>query len=323
VTERAGGNGRAGRRIPVGVVEQLLGGLAPPPRRAWIALLVVAAFMSMFEVTRAADSGLTVIFRLTPVTAALVALLWLPTLIRVWALGGGTVKTPAGEATFAGIPLDLLRELDVETRREALTGLIAVADAVETQGARADAPALREVRTALEEDLAALAPNAKAAREQLTEFAGRYDALRNTAAGTQRTWEMTKLIGAARALAPQANFKPHELAEMLNSNSQGHRIVMLAAIQAAPDRQMFELALEAIDKSRSAFEQWHALVAVEAMLDGLTPDERDKLREVLNRQRSGAPDTWINTSDRSRWDLSARILARLRPRAREGAPKGA
>ena len=306
------GAGDNDKRIALRVVEQLLGGLGPPPKTTWVVVLIVAAFLSTFEVTRVADGGVTFTFRLTPITALLIGLLWLPTVIRVGALGGGTLKTPAGEATLTGIPIELLRELDVETQREALPGLIAVADAVEARATPANAPALHELRTALEEHLAALAPDAKAAREQLDEYARRYDELRKTMpSGPQRTWEMTRLMSAARALVPQAAFTSAELRNKLASSSEGQRIVALAAMQTGADPAQFDLALDAIENSRSAFEQYHGLLAIDSTLDRLTPQQRGRLREVLEKQRSQEKGGWITPADPSRWDLSGLILKRL------------
>ncbi|TMB99750.1 MAG: hypothetical protein E6J42_02390 [Chloroflexi bacterium] len=293
-------------------MERLLGDLTPPRRGWWTATLITAGLLSTFELTHGGDGSFTYSFRLTPITALLIALLWLPTLIRVGALGGGSVKTPAGEATLAGIPLELLRELDVDTQREALPALIAVADAAEAKADSAAAPALRQVREDLQDQLAALTPDAKAARRQLAEYAHQYDEIRKTKpAGSVRTWEMTLLIGAARALGPQARYTPDELARIFASGSEGERIVGLATIQANHDPATFHLALEALDHSRSAFEQYHALEAIDEMLESLIPAQRRDLEATLIRQRSGAPKTWINRDDRSRWDLSTTIMRRL------------
>jgi hypothetical protein len=80
--------------------------------RAWLlAVVAAAAVLSDFEVTRDAQGHLAVGFRVTATTMALVALVWLPALLGVFAVAGGGLKTPAGEATPGGL-LDVLKALD-------------------------------------------------------------------------------------------------------------------------------------------------------------------------------------------------------------------
>ena len=63
-------------------MERLLGDLTPPRRGWWTATLITAGLLSTFELTHGGDGSFTYSFRLTPITALLIALLWLPTLAR-------------------------------------------------------------------------------------------------------------------------------------------------------------------------------------------------------------------------------------------------
>ena len=87
------------------------------------------------------------------------------------------------------------------------------------------------------------------------------------------------------------------------------RVVLAPAamVQAMPTTDYFELVLESIRKSRSAFEQYQGLQAAERILPLLNADQKKELVEVLEDQRSGAPGKYIKEGS-DRWFLSNRIL---------------
>jgi hypothetical protein len=61
------------------------------------------------------------------------------------------------------------------------------------------------------------------------------------------------------------------------------RITALGLMQGNPRLRDFEAALDAIDDSRSAFEQYHGLHLGELMAPDLTPSERAQLLLVTER----------------------------------------
>src|ERR1041385_1327027 len=115
----------------------------------WIAVVVVATLASLVRVTHS-PTGTTIEVRVTTVSAVLVALLWLPTLLRVIALTGGNLKTSAGEASTSGL-LEPFRELPPDQQEESLSAAAAVIDRAETQGPLAQRPQARQVREGIEE----------------------------------------------------------------------------------------------------------------------------------------------------------------------------
>ena len=70
---------------------------------------------------------------------------------------------------------------------------------------------------------------------------------------------------------------------MLRHGSDGERIVALAITQDRPNPVLFDPICDAILDSHSAFEQFHALVAMLEMLTNLGPEQRIRLRGVLER----------------------------------------
>ncbi len=273
----------------------------------WLAAMAFAILLSLFTVTQTAKDGITVSFQLTAITAGLFALVWLPFLLKVIALTGGGIKGLGGEATVAGI-LEIVDRLEPSDRRDALPTLIATVETIESKSPSSERPRLRQVRESLESELMTLAPEAQQAREQLLEYTQEYEAARQKMKpGTGRTLRMTEIIAQARAIAKQAGYGSIEVSNIFAGKSEGKRIISLAIIQALPNANYFELVIESISESRTAYEQYQALSAAEKILPLLDNEQKTKLAEVLKDQRSGAKGKYI-TSDSSRWALSDRIL---------------
>src|SRR3954454_17151168 len=111
-------------------VKQLLDDVSRLPR-LWIAVVTLLSMVSTLEVTRTSSADVSVRFHVTAVTASIIALAWLPAIVRAIVLTGGAVKTPAGEANTRGM-LDLLGLLSPDVKREVLPPLAAALDSVET-----------------------------------------------------------------------------------------------------------------------------------------------------------------------------------------------
>ena len=298
-------------RVSMAQLQAVIEKILLPTPLPWLVVLGIAIILSVFDVTRTTEGTFEITFHLTTVTVILVALVWLPFLLKVIAISGGGVKTAAGEASILGLD-QLLSRLDPGTQREALSSYVTIVEAAQSRSPEGDQPRLRELREGLEHQLASLSPESQHAREQLKAFAKLYEATRNSMSpGSDRTFKMSTIMAQARAMASQAKYDPLEVSRLWGENSSGSRIIALAILQASPNPTFFPLALEAIGKSGSAFEQYHALRAVEEMVGALSPDQKQQLAVTLRDQRSGGSGKYINP-DSDRWTLSSRILNALK-----------
>ena len=168
-------------KLTVNNIQDFMTLLLPLPR-FWLFILVFAIILSMFEVTLNADGAVTAMFRLSTITAILVALIWLPILLGVIALAGGGFKTPAGEVSTPGL-LDLL------------VNVAATMDIVEENLPPDQKEMMLEVREKVELQVASLSPGAKEARTRLKQLAKEYEDLRlSEPPGRSRTYHMTSLV---------------------------------------------------------------------------------------------------------------------------------
>jgi formylglycine-generating enzyme required for sulfatase activity/cellulose biosynthesis protein BcsQ len=121
-----------------------------------------------------------------------------------------------------------------------------------------------------------------------------------------RTELMTLLVGRVQVLAAQRD--AGIMAEKLFSRgSDGGRIVGLALARTDPQRQHIDLALSAIGQSRSAFEQYHALLLADRLLPSLHPSAAGQLQSTINEQLGKT----ITSNDQSRWAIAQRLLKNL------------
>jgi hypothetical protein len=293
--------------VPLKQVRDVINTVLLPIPWPWLIAMALAILVSLFTFTQNSKDGVTVSFQLTAITAGLFALIWLPFLLKVIALTGGGIKGLGGEATVAGI-LEIVDRLEPSDRREALPALIATVETIEPKSPPNERLRLRQVREALESELLTLAPEAQQAREELQEYAKEYEAVRQKSdPGARRTLSMTKIIAQSMGIAKRAGYGSIEVSDIFASDSEGDRIIALAIIQALPNADFFNLVLESIYKSRSAFEQYQALCAAEKILPLLDDEQKSKLAEVLEDQRSGAKGKYI-TQGSDRWALSERLL---------------
>lgn len=249
-------------------------------------------------------------FHVSTIAAILIALIWLPTLLRVFAVTGGAVKTPAGEATTGGL-LGFVRLLTPETRERVLPTLIAATEATEAETAGAERRAAQRVREELQDEFASVAAPRTSVFEALQEAARRYERLREELpAGPDRTFEMTRLLAEVRPFAEVAS--PEEVVGLFETGTEGGRVVTLALIDADPDSSYFVYALDGISNSRSAFEQFHALRTMQQMLPILDERRRRQLLEALERERRNERGT-DPQADSSRWALITELYRALRP----------
>jgi hypothetical protein len=72
---------------------------------------------------------------------------------------------------------------------------------------------------------------------------------------------------------------------MWASDQAGRRMSALAVIEEVPELGSTDIVIDGISASHSAFEQHQALMAAIAMLDGMTNDDRARLRDAIERQQ--------------------------------------
>ena len=100
-------------------------------------------------------------------------------------------------------------------------------------------------------------------------LAREYEELRKRmASGSKRTLEMETIVAQARFLGKQADYLTYDVKAMLSEGTDGERVIALGLLQTQIQTQKisksefdeaFDLVLQAIRHSKSAFEQYHAL----------------------------------------------------------------
>ena len=149
--------------------------------------------------------------------------------------------------------------------------------------------------------------SAQAAVEQA--LATQYEQIRSQSSpGARRTSEMEQLVARMQGFAGQAAYTPAEIQRIFASGTEGNRIVALALSFMKPDPLLFGSILDAIPNSKSAFEQYHALLAARALLPKLNDSQKGQLGAVL---QSSADNMRYITHDTSRQIIRMSILGKL------------
>ncbi|WP_035845402.1 hypothetical protein [Kitasatospora azatica] len=115
-------------------------------------------------------------------------------------------------------------------------------------------------------------------------------------------------LAEVRAGAKRSAATPEEVRGLFASDDAALRLQALALTQGNAALGDFESVLDYIERPRSAFEHYHALLAARGMLNRLGRDQRMRLRAAVVSQLL-APDGIPDSSDR-RW-VAERILAKL------------
>lgn len=124
--------------------------------------------------------------------------------------------------------------------------------------------------------------------------------------GPERTDRMDRLVlsvshdyGRVEGAMPEA--------QVWFEDGDGGRIIALGLVEGTRDPAGLPLILQAIDDSRSAFEQYRGLAAGLAIIDRLDRRAQLQLRDVVARQRSLGR---ISRTDMPRWQASEQLLSR-------------
>jgi hypothetical protein len=190
--------------------------------------------------------------------------------------------------------------VEVEIRERAVRSAARVQNASNELRRRGD----EEGAASLAAEAEALLDLAQAARPT----AAAYEQLRETmAAGPERTRRMEGIVASARADAPTAPYDTDQVRDLFYRGNEGDRVYALGLMQGNPRLRDFGVALDGIRRSRSAFEQYHALTLAREMLPDLRDDEKKELAGALEseRRRYITPGT-------DRWGVAQRILSELR-----------
>jgi hypothetical protein len=135
----------------------------------------------------------------------------------------------------------------------------------------------------------------------------RYERLRATEpAGWGRTSRMEQVLRDARDLDTE-RLAAADVEGIFDTGTDGNRIFALALIERSPRLATAHVLVEGIARSRSAFEQYHALVAAERALDHLAPEERSSVRVAVQ----GVLDGPLGESSSDRRTVARRVAARL------------
>lgn len=129
--------------------------------------------------------------------------------------------------------------------------------------------------------------------------ARRYEDLRRQLPrGQGRTAQMQELVDAARSTARQLSLTVEQVRELFRDGHEGKRIYALALMQGSAHLADPQIILDTIGQSRSAFEQYQALVLASLVLADLSAQDRVRLRTVLNEQLE--PSGYIGRSHNRR-----------------------
>jgi hypothetical protein len=271
----------------------------------WLIISSLFILLSTFQIT--GSEKLTFKFQVTNTTAIFLALIWLPSVLKIVALTGGAIKTPAGEITGSSM-VPMLQSLTGDT----LGFLIEHTKLAEDIAPPQQQLEMRQMRHEWQKVYASRVP-ASEIQKQIESLSQRYKEIRNSLpSGAKRTFEMESITGRMRALAPEVNLSEPEVDNLLKSNDQGKRLLGLSITEWSGDPTYFYAVLNMINSSETAFEQTCALRAAEKMVIKLNSVQKQDLHSVLLHQRNynEAEKCWIRPNS-NRWTLSDRILTAL------------
>ncbi|MBW4565462.1 MAG: hypothetical protein KME32_31130 [Mojavia pulchra JT2-VF2] len=271
----------------------------------WLIISSIFILLSTFQIN--GGEKLTFKFEVTNTTAIFLALLWLPSVLKIFVLTGGALKTPVGEISSSNM-MPMLQSLTGDT----LGFLIEQTKLAEDVAAPQQQMEMRQIRQEWQKVYASRIPLSEA-RQQIESLSQRYKELRSSMpSGAKRTFEMESIAGRMRALAPEVNFSEEEVNHLLKSKDQGKRLLGLSVAEWSGNPNYFYAILYIISDSETAFEQTCALRAMEKMVTHLNTQQKQDLLSVLIHQRNfnESEKCWIRPNS-NRWALSDRLLTAL------------
>ena len=143
-------------------------------------------------------------------------------------------------------------------------------------------------------------------------LAERYAKARRQPAGHQRTGQLSSIVQEAAERAEQLDLDRESAANLFRAGDDGLRIFALALTQRNPSLADPTVLQEAIDRPRSAFELWHALLAARAAVLGDGFDADADLGPLRNSLRQATTSTLFEPHNR---ELAREILRLLESRS--------
>jgi hypothetical protein len=166
--------------------------------------------------------------------------------------------------------------------------------------------ALEAARKDQDLDVATIAARASLPLESVADA---YEQMRTRLApGPARTIEMERLVARARLEAQKLDLDQAETRDLFFEGGEGDRVRALGLMQGDASIRDFDVALEGVRDSESAFEQYHALRLGRQMIPELDAHQRHELASAIEEQR--APSAYIQPGS-DRWYLSGQILSDL------------
>lgn len=245
--------------------------------------MVIVAVVSAVDVTRAANGDVAVQFGVETATIGAIALIWLPALLRLLSLTGGSLKAAGVEASASGL-------LSADDLIDTLATIRTGTEQVEKGSAEAADPT--EVARKVNAEVARIAEKYLPPEEAINEtaldaIARRYEEIRRTPRGRDRTIAMTRCVNETRVRAKAAPASARDRAlRLLSSGLDGDRIVGLALTQEAPDALAFTHVLRCFTRSASAFEGYQALVTLMRLAPLLSPEQRREASAAIEHEKT-------------------------------------
>jgi hypothetical protein len=142
-------------KVSLDQVKTVMNKVLLPIPLLWIVVISAGIVISLFEITKTAGGSYSVSSRLTLVTVLLLALVWVPFLLKVLALSGGGLNVLGSEASFEGFG-DFLSRFSPEVEREVLPSVLAAIRLTEATSTVSDRKKLQKLREDLEEQFGAV-----------------------------------------------------------------------------------------------------------------------------------------------------------------------
>jgi hypothetical protein len=145
-------------------------------------------------------------------------------------------------------------------------------------------------------------------RRRSQAIASAYERVRESEeSGPRRTVMLEDQIRDARRQAPSREHDAAFVAKMFIDGTEGERIWALGTMQADHALADVSVIVSGIEHSRSAFEQWHALVLAWDVWDGLKEEDRAKVLDAIHGEMRphGYLQPWTD-----RYHLAQQIIAR-------------
>ena len=94
---------------------------------------------------------------------------------------------------------------------------------------------------------------------------------------------MELVVGQVKDFPDADALDPEAVSEWFHRGKPEARVIALGLMEGNVRLRDFDVALEAIERSRSAFEQYHGLKLADAMVPELTPGKRAQLKRAVER----------------------------------------